>query len=277
MFIGCSGWADEFQIPAQQQSLAVSCHIMRTIITIICCFLTCTLFAQVNDADAFFNGNYDKAFIRNHSIRQVTVETYINGSRSLLSRFEFDSYGFLTNQTVFDSSGKKVNEYLFTYNKQGDQVERKNIAYDLNKTYVVSFNKIYNGSQLIQETSSELPFVTTYTYDEGGKKVQSTVFLAADTTTSAKRVSIYTYDVNGKLTIMQETYVENKGFDPVSTGKTLYLYDTAGNVIQILSEEKANYVLSYNANGLLQSKTTNMPDGFSNMKVIDKFSYSFWK
>lgn len=249
---------------------------MRASITIICFFLTYTLFGQVNDADAFFNGIYDKAFIQNHCIKQVSVETFINNKKSSLFQFEFDNKGILTKQTVFDSSGKKVNDYLFTYNKNGDQIERKNIAYDLNKTYVASFNKIYNGSKLVQETSSELPFVTTYIYNERGKKVQSTIFLGPDTAKSAKRISLYIYNSNGELIGIQETYIENKGFAPKYVGKIHFIYDIAGNVIEVLREGKANYVLNYYSNGLLKSKTIKMPEEFSNVSMIDKYSYTFW-
>jgi YD repeat-containing protein len=235
------------------------------------------LFGQLNDADAFFNGNYDKVFVRNHNIKQVTVKTYINERNSLRFVLEFGSNGFLEKQTVFDSSDKKMDDYLFTYNKHGDQIERKNIAYRSNKTYIATFNKTYNGLQLVHETSSELPFVTTYTYDEKGKKVQSTVFLTPDTSMSAKRITLYTYDSEGKLTGGQETYIENKSSLPISAGKTTYIYDGAGNITDVIRKEKANYKLSYSADGLLQSKTTKMPEEFSKIQIVEKYSYTFWK
>jgi YD repeat-containing protein len=250
---------------------------MRATITIICFFLTLTLFGQVNDGDAFFNGNYDKVFIQKQKIRQILVETYINEAKSLASHFEFDTNGFLTKQTVFDSSGKKVNDYLFTYNRQGDQIERKNIAYDLNKTYVASFNRVYSGSKLVQETSSELPFVSTYIYEESDRKVQSTIFLTPDTSISAKRVSVYTYDAKGKLTVIEERFTESNGSAPVYAGKTKFIYNAVGNITEVIREGKANYVLSYDTDGLLKSKATIMPEEFSNLRMVDKYSYGFWK
>ncbi|RYF89676.1 MAG: hypothetical protein EOO03_05460 [Chitinophagaceae bacterium] len=250
---------------------------MKLTITIVCFFFTLTLFAQVNDADAFSSGRYDKAFIRRHNIRKVSVESYINGGRSSLSHFEFDSSGFLTKQTVFDSSRKRVNDYFFTYNKHGDQIERKQDACESNKTYVTSYNKTYNGSLLVQETSSELPFVTTYLYNESGKKVQSTVYLTPDTLMSAKQVSLYTYNADGRLIGIQETYIDNKNSLPNPTGTTTYIYNAAGNITDVIREGKANYVLSYDANGLLKSKTTKMPEEFSHIKMVDNYSYAFWK
>jgi hypothetical protein len=98
---------------------------MKAFNTIFFLLLKLTLFGQVNDADAFFNGSYNKALIREHKIDRVTVQTYINGDKTSLSLFDFDYYGFLTKETSFDSSGKKCSEVIFTYNKQGDQTERK--------------------------------------------------------------------------------------------------------------------------------------------------------
>ena len=264
-------------MPVLLQALSVSCHIMRVTITIICFFYTLKLFGQINDGEAFFSGNYDKDFVRLHYIKQVSVESFINESKKVHSLFEFDSNGLLTQLTISDSIGKKVNDYLFTYNKQGDQIERKNIAYELDKTYVVSFNKIYNGSQLIQETSSEHSLVKTYSYDELGRIVRSTTFFLNDTTIGSKSVSLYNYDGSGKLTDIQDTYIENNSSVPISTGKTTYLYNTSGNITEIIRPGIANYELNYGMDGLLQSKARKMPDEFSNIHIVDKYSYSFWK
>ncbi|RYY48938.1 MAG: hypothetical protein EOO06_08700 [Chitinophagaceae bacterium] len=250
---------------------------MRASITVICFLLTLTLFGQVNDGDAFFNGNYDKVFIQKNKVRQIIVETYTNEVKSLLTHFEFDNNGLLTKQTVADTSGKKVNDYLFTYNRHGDQIERKNIAYDLNKTYVASFNKVYIGSKLVQETSSELPSLTTHIYDEIGKKIKSTIFLTADTSTSARRVSVYTYDPEGKLTVIEERFTENNWSAPVYAGNTRFIYNAAGNITEVTREGKANYLLGYDTDGLLKSKTTVMPAGFNKLRMVEKYSYRFWK
>jgi YD repeat-containing protein len=238
--------------------------------------LTFTLLGQVNDADAFFNGNYDKSFIREHKIRQVTVENYVNGGKTALSILNFDRNGFLTKQSVFDSSGKKVNDYLFIYNKHGDQAKIKNIAYKLNKTYTASFNKKYNGSQLVLETSSELPFVTTHIYNSNGKRIQSTTFLNADTITSPKQVFLYNYDTNGRLKYVQEVYIESSHSSPVSTGKTEYIYNVSGNVTAVIRQGKANYRLSYDKDSLLKSKVIQMPGDLGGLNIIDRYSYTFW-
>lgn len=194
-----------------------------------------------------------------------------------MHHFEFNRNGLLTKQTVLDKNGRKMNDYLFIYNEHGDQIERKNIDYNLNSTHVTSFSKVYNGLNLIQETSSELPFITTYAYDPGGKKVQSTVLMTPDTAVCAKLISVYSYDESGKPIGIEEAFVEHKGSLPVNTGKTAFIYDAAGNITEIIKQEKAIYIFSYNTDGLLQSKTIRMPDEFSHLNTVEKYSYTFWQ
>ena len=250
---------------------------MRHFITIAFCLLSVTLFGQLNDADAFFNGSYDKAFVHKHKIKQINVTTYIDSSKTSFAVFEFDNWGFLRKQTIFDKSMKKVNDFTFSYNKQGGQTERTNFAYDLNKTYTVTFNKTYEGSLLIQETSSELPFLTTYFYSDSGRKIQSNTFLSRDTTISPKRVSIYSYDTKGKLKSILETFTESSNSTPVSIGTTEYIYDEKENISVVLREGKANYILSYDKDSFLKSKTVKMPDDLGGLTILDKYSYVFWK
>ena len=53
---------------------------MRHFISIgILILLTSSTNAQLADADAFFKGTYDKAFIRKHKIKQVLVDIFITG------------------------------------------------------------------------------------------------------------------------------------------------------------------------------------------------------
>jgi YD repeat-containing protein len=63
----------------------------------------------------------------------------------------------------------------------------------------------------------------------------------------------------------------------VSTGNTVYTYDAAGNIAQATRENKAPYFFSYNEGGLLQSKTIQMPEEFSQLVMVDKYNYSYWK
>lgn len=250
---------------------------MRAITTVLFLFLNIALFGQVNDAESIFNGSYDKSFIRKHRISQLTVEAYINNNKTSVSVFDFDRNGLVSKQTVFDSTGQKVNDYIFSYNKEGDQIERKTIAYERNKTYTTTFNKTYAGSHLIQESSSELPFITKHFYDSNGRKVQSITFLDADTTKSAKRISFYDYDTKGNLKFVKEAYDNNGSSPAVATISTEYIYDAAGNATAVIREGKPGYYLSYDKKGLLSNKTVTMPEELGGLKIVDEYSYSFWK
>jgi YD repeat-containing protein len=250
---------------------------MRVILFIITTFLTLTVVGQVNDAEAFFNGSYNRTSVHASDIKKVSVQTYINHRKTLLSVFYFDQQGFLTRQVVFDSSGKERNEFLFTYNKQGGLSERKNRDHESNKTTVTSLHKIYNGSQVIQETSSNLPFITTYLYNKQRMKIQSTTFLSSDTANSPRRVYFYAYDAKGRLKNVEDIYLANKSSDTMRVGNTDYIYDKAGNITDMIRKGKANYAFSYYKNGLLKSKTVNMGEEFGNTGIVDEYSYIFWK
>lgn len=248
---------------------------MRTFITTFLFFLTSTLCGQVNDKDAFFSGNYEKYLIRKHKIRQVTVETHISGGKPSLTHFYFNHLGFLTRQTAFNNSAKKINEYIFTYNKRGDLIERKDIEIELGKTYTATFIKIYSGSRIVQETSSDLPYVTTYAYNTKGQKTRSITALGVDTAATAKRIFLYTYDANGRLKTIQDTYKSADTASPVNYGTTEYIYDAGGNIISIIREGKANYEMSYDKDKLLKSKIIKMPEDLGGIEIADKYSYIF--
>ncbi len=239
--------------------------------------MSVTLFGQLNDSDAFFNGSYDKSYALKQKIKQVNVTNYIDSNKTSFSIFDFDNNGFMRKLTIFDKTMKKVSDYTFIYNKQGDQIEIINVDYDLNKTDTVVFNKTYDGTLLIQETSSELPFLTKHIYNDSRRKVQSITFLSRDTTISSKRVSFYSYDTNGKLKGIQETYIESNNATPVSTGTTEFIYDKSGSIPVVMRSGKPNYILSYDKQGFLKSKTVKMIEDLGGLTIEEKYSYIFWK
>lgn len=196
---------------------------MRHLISIAFCFLSVTLFGQLNDADAFFNGRYDKNYALVLKIKQVNVTNYIDSNKSSYFIFDFNKKGFLKKQTILDKTLKKVSEYTYIYNKKGDQIERINVDYELNTIDTVKFNRTYDGLLLIQEKSSELPFLTKHFYNDSKRKIQSISFLSNDTKHSLKRVSSYIYDPNGKLKIVQESYIETNNTNPVILGTTEFI------------------------------------------------------
>ena len=250
---------------------------MRTFIsTMVFLLLTLTLSAQVNDSEAYFSGSYDKKFIRKYKIKKVSIETFLNGKKSSRKYFYFNGLGLLNKQTIINSQGKKVGDYIFTYNRQGDQIEIKNIDYQLNKTYIATFEKIYKGLQLIREKSSELPFITEHNYNNKGQKIESVIFLSIDTAHAAKRILIYTYDVKERLISIKESFSKDNASEPQFRGTTLYTYDNDSNIVLVSRTNAATYHYSYNKGGMLKSKITKMPEDLGSMEIIEKYTYNFF-
>ena len=228
------------------------------------------------DADAFFKGTYDKLLIKKHKVKQVFVDIFIDGKKSTNYIFQFDKKGLLNNQIILDSSQKKVNDYIFKYNKYGDQIERTNIAYKLNKTYKVIFLKTYKGSQLVSEKSSDLPSLTEYSYNSKGQVLETRTTLGWDSLNKSNRISIYNYDTTGKLQTIKDLIVNsNNSTNVLET--TTFTYDTKGRIVTISRDNASTYYVSYYKNGLIKSKKIKMPEEFDNLEIIDNYSYSFWK
>ena len=250
---------------------------MRYFISIVFCLLSVTLFGQLNDADAFFNGSYDKSYTLEHKIKQVKVTNYIDSNETSYFLFDFDNNGLLKKQTILDKTMKKVSDFTFIYNKHNDLIERINVDYELNNTDTVIFNKTYDATLIIQETSSELPFLTKHIYNDSKRKIQSIAFLSKDTTISSKRVFLYSYDTNGKLKGIQETYIETNNATPASIGMTEFIYDESGRISEVMRSGKPNYTLSYDMDGFLKSKTVKMTADLGGLTIVEKYSYISWK
>ncbi|WP_336516559.1 hypothetical protein [Pollutibacter soli] len=234
------------------------------------------LSAQVNDADAFFNGSYDKGVVRKNKIKQVNVDISIDGKNSTRYTFEFDRKGFLLKETITNATGKKVNDYTFTYNDHGDQTSRKNNAYELGKTYETSFNKKYSGAKLISESSSELPYTTLISYNNQGQKLLATTYLGNDTINDPKRHMSYHYDGSGKLIMMVQTLSTSKNTHPTDSVITKFSYDDAGKLNLIDRNGQTEYRFIYDSKGLLKTRETIIADGWNDSKIVDEFSYTFW-
>lgn len=86
---------------------------MRAITTIFFIFISLTLFGQVNDADAFFNGSYDKKFVQQHRIKQADVEIYIDSNKSSKHIIDFNQNGLLTTESVLNKNDKISKCILF--------------------------------------------------------------------------------------------------------------------------------------------------------------------
>lgn len=250
--------------------------IMRKLLPLLL-LLHYNLSAQVNDADAFFSGGYDKDQICSNKIKQITVDIGIDGKKMTQYIFEFDRKGLLQKQAVTDNSGRKINDYIFTYNEHGGQVSRKNIAYEPGKTYEVSFNKTYAGSKLISETSSELPYETRFSYNAQGQKLLAVTYLGSDTINDPRRNMSYHYDPAGKLILMVQTLSTSKNANPADSVITKFVYDNSGKLSKVDRNGQTEYRFVYDSKGLLKSRETIIADGWNDSKILDEFSYTYWK
>ena len=270
---------------------------MRIFITSVFLLLTNSLWCQVNDNDAFFDGTYNKNYIREHKVKQVTVVTYIDRKKPFLCLFDFDKRGFLKRKTIFNSSGKRLNEYEFTYNRQGDQIQRDHFDYALNTTQTVTYEKTYQDARLILESEGSFYF-TRHIYNKQGHKIQSVSYFGPDSILSQKKsIAHYTYDSLGKLVSQKQFLIMERSGINANTGNTEYVYDPDGNLITVIRDGKvvteyvydpdgnpitvirygkANYKLSYDESGLLK-RTDKLPEKIGGMGFVNKYSYIFWK
>jgi hypothetical protein len=229
--------------------------------------------AQLQDANAFFNGTYDKNLFRKERVKQVIVENFAEGTKSSYAIYKFNRQGFLKKLTTLDTVRKKTAVFIFKYNKYGDQVERTNIDYRLSKTYKATFQRIYHGNKLVSEKSSELPFwVKKYSYNLTGQLSEMATIMVTDTTNSLSRISKYYYDSTGKLQTIK-VFLGNVDTPRNILDTTSFLYDKNGRIVSVLRHEGATYHVIYRIDGLIQFKTTKMPEEFGNIELTEKYRY----
>ncbi|MDB5229209.1 MAG: hypothetical protein JWN76_14 [Chitinophagaceae bacterium] len=238
--------------------------------------LTFAGYAQLQDADAFFSGGYNKKYVKDNGIKQIAVDIFIGGSLSSFYLLEFDKNGFLKKQTILDSMRHKVSDYFFKYNQYGDQIERTEVDYDLNKTYKTSFSKAYMSGHLVSEKSSELPLLTKYSYNSKGQKIQAITIFASGTTSSETRISYYTYNRAGKLQSTKEAILNPDGTSHVIQ-TTTFSYDPNGNIVSVIRDHAPTWFIRYDKKGFLKSKKIKMSEDPGGFEMIDNYHYTLWK
>lgn len=237
--------------------------------------LTTTITGQLPNAEGFLNGSYDKKYIRDNKIKQITVNNNISGEKSSLYIFDFDKKGLLKKQTIFNKHGNKVNDYIFKYNKYYDQIERTNMDYGLKKIYKVRFSKEYNNSLLVSEKSSEFPFITKYSYNSQRQKTEAIILLGLDTANASKRIFYYTYGLSGKLKEIKEVLINQDVINNIGTIN--YFYNENGRLVSYQKENSPIYFINYDNKGLIKSTSFKMTEEFSNLEFVDTYNYSFWE
>lgn len=248
-------------------------HFLTTFILLL---ITFTAYAQLSDTDIFLYGNYDKDYLSNNKIKEITVDMFINREKSTFYIFQFDRKGLLKKHTILNSTRKKVNTYDYRYNNNGDIIESINVDYNLKKKYKAYFEKIYKDSLLVSDKSKELLYLTEYFYNLNGQKTQAKTTLGADTLTGTKYILDYEYDKTGKMTSIKEIAIDNNG-NINFRRKTTFSYDINGKIIAVIRDNAPTYFISYYKNGLLKSKKVTMPEDLGGFEIVDNFNYNFWK
>ncbi|WP_461789099.1 hypothetical protein [Pedobacter sp.] len=232
--------------------------------------------AQLVDLEAFFEGDYDKDYIRTKKIKTISVNFFIKDKKTLIQFFEFDNKGILRSCKVTDSIGKNTNTYLFEYYQYGNKKEYTHIDHEIGEKQTMHFTNIYEGSVLISQQSKELFSITKFAYNLKGQKTSVKKILGLDTALAGKMISDYDYDQRGKLKSITTKFVDNYGHIN-SKRKELFIYNNEGKLQYIKREEDPTYLITFDQKGLLKSRKQKVPEDLGGFEIADEYQYSFWK
>lgn len=279
--------------------------IRKLLFTITLILLTITLFSQsVIDDVSLFNNTYDRELIKRNKVTTVIIEMYFRNKSSGKHKFYFNTAGRLIKEVYFDFAGKKLGEYYFTFDKHNQLTGTKQIDYDHNKTYSTTYFRTYFNGKLVKDSSTLLPVCNEYKYDKKGNLIQTIVSSNLGVGYANKRIVLYTLDSLEKITNIRETvYQEKDSIGNVfsnrdifynasgkmykevekinteglmsNTGSITYIYDSFGNLTQLLRTKAASYYFKYNNKGLITSKRMTMVLDDSKIETIDKYYYIF--
>ena len=285
--------------------------------TITACLVIHTAFAFgqiVNDDMTFFNYRYDKKLIKLKKVETLTIQMYFSdGKSSGKTIYHFDKEGLLTRQTIQDTIGILKSEFYFITNNHNDLISRIEKDYEHNRIDTVIYFKFYEGDKLIKDSSSNIPSSFYYEYTKNGKLLKTIVNTNFGLGYNTKRVTINKLDSLDQIINIVETVYQNEkdlkgtllsnrkifyydngkiekeveninSSNPlfVNNGSIKYVYDSNGNLTQILRTNAASYVYTYNDKGLITTKKMNMnleSDKLlrtdTKIETLDKYSYTF--
>jgi len=295
---------------------SVSSHYMRQFaITAFLFFLRAFAFGQiVNDDMTFFNYSYDKTIIKLNKVETLIIQMYFSdGKSSGKIIYHFNKEGLLTRQTIQDATGIPEREYYFSTNDHNDLISRIQKDYEHNRTDTVIYFKSYEGDKLIKDSSSDIPVSFNYEYTINGKLLKTIVNSNFGLGYNRKRVIINKLDSVDRIINIVETVYENekdlrgslfsnrdifyydngkieKEVEKINSNNPLfinkgsinYVYDSNGNLTQILRTNTASYTYTYNDKGLITTKKMDMNlesddtlDTETKFETLYKFSYTF--
>ncbi len=286
-------------------------------ITLFLLIPTAFAFAQIaNDDSNFFNYTYYKELIKRNKVETATVEwNYKDGKGSGKSIYQFSKQGFLTKQIIIDQNDKVKSEYHFLTNSQGDLIRRIYKSYEYNTADTVHFFKAYKAGQLIKDSSSQIPIGYNYEYNSKGKLCKTVVNSNFSLGNKRSRVTIIKLDSLDRISNSIETVFENeqdstgsifsdreffynrdgkiekeieklnsKNSWMANKGSINYMYDSSGNLTQLIKTNAASYFYTYDDKGLITTKKMLMElesddiiDTATKIDSYDKYTYTFAK
>ena len=282
---------------------------VKALIIISFILLVVASFAQVNDGDAFFNCSYNKEYIRRHKIMSVTQTSYMDTNKLSTTVYHFDKKGFLQKQGTVDSNGNEAIRFLFKFNRHGELTRRITLPHEHYRGDTVVFYRTYRNNKIIKERSPYVQFTFEHFYNRRGNLIRTLHGYNSGAMTPGRRAIEYEYDGTGKLvhvtdrvfrgssdsveqwmsdrTMIYKDEKVNKVVEkipnaevPTNQGNVDYLYDSAGNLINVVSDARSSFSYTYDGAGLLKTKTEKFPKGhgtLSSVVGVDEYSYLFWK
>ncbi|MGQ0739858.1 MAG: hypothetical protein ACT4OJ_12435 [Bacteroidota bacterium] len=183
-------------------------------------FLNYLAKSQVNDELTYLLGTYDKPFIKSNKIDTIKVEIHIAGDK-LTRQLSFDTVGNLVYIATFNKKGQKVNEYYSRFNRFGDKIYDKQIDFENKPSDSIFFDRVYNETKQIKESSQELGYSREYFYNKNGK-VEKTISANNDGDSTS---TFHLYDTNGNE--IELIWIQNG-----SKRVTKNVYDNLGRLIE---------------------------------------------
>lgn len=137
-------------------------------------------YAQLVNSDAFFEGNYDRDYIRIQQIKTIAVNSFIKDKKTSIHFFEFDNKGILKSYKITDSIGKNKQIYVFECDQYGNRQEYTHFDHEIGEKQKVRFTNIYKGALLISQQSDELFSMTKFAYNLKGQKTSVKKIIVSD-------------------------------------------------------------------------------------------------
>jgi YD repeat-containing protein len=274
--------------------------LLKTFYTLaIFCFVNNAYCQKVNDETAFISGDFDRKILAENRIMAIDVTNFIDGRKLGKRYFEFDENGQLSLMVYRNAQDEMVGIHSFFFDENNDlkKMISMNLLTGINDT--IHYFRVYKNDLLISDSSSDSEFVTKFIYNEKGLvaeemndysgksfgKMFSNQYFYYDEknrkTESKRYFTSILSEMKPELTSHTEMVYNEKGWltaenEKVAkseTGSTFYEYDEKGRCVRVTKEKGETRSFTYNANGLLVTKTTKMSD--FDMEMTHHYNYRF--